>query len=158
MPSNPEVGELPAAIERIGDIINVQEHMAVLLGHVENPRGELKVGQFVTATVNLGIEEGVVEIPTRALVEDGTESVIFVQEKPDEYRFKPRRVSVAHSFKDVVHIRSKLSADQFAKGLQELHEGERVAASQTVQLKAALQQQQLTSARPSEPAGTRTQH
>jgi membrane fusion protein, heavy metal efflux system len=156
LPSNPEVGELPAAIEGIGDIINVQEHMAVLFGHVENPRGELKVGQFVTATVNLGIEEGVVEVPTRALVEDGTESVVFVQEKPDEYCFKPRRVLVAHSYKDVIHVRNKLSADELAQGLQELHAGERVAASQTVQLKATLQQQQLTSAKPPEPA--RSQH
>jgi membrane fusion protein, heavy metal efflux system len=145
LPSNPEVGELPAAIESIGDIINPIEHMAVLVGHVENPRGELRAGQFVTATVALAPEEGVIEIPTRALVEDGNESVVFVQESPQEYRFQPRRVSVARRYFDVVHIHSRLSDEDKARGLQELHEGERVAASETVQLKAALRQQQLTS-------------
>ena len=145
LPANPTVGELPAAIESIGDIINPLEHMALLVGHVENPRGELRAGQFVTARVALLPEQGVVEIPTRALVEDGTESVVFVQESPGEYCFRPRRVSVARRYHDVVHIRSHLTDQEKAKGLQELHNGDRVAASETVQLKAALQQQ-LTSA------------
>jgi len=157
LPANPEVGELPAAIESIGDIINPLEHMALLVGQVENPRGELRAGQFVTARVSLAPEEDIVEIPTRALVEDGTESLVFVQETPEEYRFKPRSVSVARRYHDVVHIRSRLSDEERAKGFQELHEGERVAASETVQLKAALRQQQLTSAGSEPTAGAATQ-
>ncbi len=152
IPANPEVGELPAAIESIGDIINPIEHMAVLVGHVENPRGELRAGQFVKARVTLAPEEGVVEIPTRALVEDGTESVVFVQESPDEFRFQMRRVAVARRYADVVYIRSHLTEEEKLTGVQELHEGERVAASETVQLRASLRQQQLTSAEGTPPA------
>ena len=87
----------------------------------------------MTARVTLAPEEGIVEIPTRALVQDGTESVVFVQENPDEYRFQPRRVSVASKYFDVVHIRSRLNDEQRANGARELHEGDRVAASETVQ-------------------------
>ena len=83
IPSNPELGRMPAAIENIGDMIDQNEHMAVLIGHVENPRGDLRVGQFVTGSVALAPEEGVVEMPTRAVVEDGTESIVFVQENPE---------------------------------------------------------------------------
>lgn len=144
LPANPEVGELPAGIESIGDIINPLEHMAVLVGHVDNTAGDLRAGQFVTARVSLAPEEGIVEIPTRALVQDGTESVVFIQENPNEYRFQPRRVSVARKYNDVVYIRSQLNDEQRATGARELHEGDRVAASETVQLQAALRQRQLT--------------
>jgi membrane fusion protein, heavy metal efflux system len=144
IPANPEIGELPAAVESIGDIINPLEHMAVLVGHVNNTSGDLRAGQFVQARILLSAEEGVVEIPTRALVQDGSESVVFVQEKPDEYRFQPRRVSVARKYYDVVYIRSQLTDEQKAAGEHELHEGERVAASETVQLQAAFRQRQLT--------------
>ena len=142
LPANPELGELPAAIESIGDIINPLEHMALLVGRVDNANGDLRAGQFVTARVTLAPEEGIVEIPTRALVQDGTESVVFVQENPDEYRFQPRRVSVARKYFDVVHIRSRLNDEQKAAGARELHEGDRVAASETVQLQVALLRQQ----------------
>lgn len=144
IPANPEIGELPAAIESIGDIINPLEHMAVLVGHVDNASGDLRAGQFVQARVSLAPEEGVVEIPTRALVQDGTESVVFVQENPDEYRFQPRKVSVARKYYDIVHVRSHLTDEQKATGARELNVGERVAASETVQLLAAFRQRQLT--------------
>ena len=83
-------------------------------------------------------------MPTRALVEDGIESLVFVQDSPDEYRFHPRRVSVVRRSVDVIQVHSQLTELQRAAGMQELREGERVAASQTVQLKAALKQKLLS--------------
>jgi hypothetical protein len=50
---------------------------------------------------------------------------------------------VARKYFDDVHIRSRLNDEQSANGARELHEGDRVAASETVQLQAALRQQQL---------------
>jgi cobalt-zinc-cadmium efflux system membrane fusion protein len=148
LPSSPEVGPLPAAIEKIGDIIDQSEHMALLIGHIDNPRDDLRVGQFVKGSITLPPEEGIVEVPTRAVVLDDGESIVFVQENPNEYRFKPRRVKVVRQFYDVTHIRSQLSDEQKAAGLQELHPGERVVASETVQLKAALRQKQLQAPSP----------
>ncbi len=153
IPANPEIGELPAAIESIGDIINPLEHMAVLVGHVNNASGQLRAGQFVQARVSLAPEEGVVEIPTRALVQDGSESVVFVQENADEYRFEPRKVSVARKYFDVVHIRSHLTDEQKAAGNRELHVGEHVAASETVQLQASFRQKQLTASEAKQQSG-----
>ena len=116
IPANPEIGELPAAVESIGDIINPLEHMAVLVGHVDNVSGDCERGNSSRPACLLSPDEGVVEIPTRALVQDGSESVVFVQEKPDEFRFQPRRVSVARKYYDVVHIRSQLTDEQKAAG------------------------------------------
>ena len=42
IPANPELGELPAAVESIGDIINPLEHMALLVGRVDNEKGDLR--------------------------------------------------------------------------------------------------------------------
>src|SRR5579872_3646397 len=67
--SNPQAVPITGKIDRIGEIIDPNEHMALLAGLVENPNGGLHAGQFITAIVDLPPEADVVEIPTKALVE-----------------------------------------------------------------------------------------
>ena len=43
-------------------------------GHIPNPEGLLRAGQFVTATVELLPPKNVVEVPISAVVEDGKDS------------------------------------------------------------------------------------
>ena len=50
LPANPDLGVLEATIDRIGDIIDPNEHMALLIGSIGNPNGVLPTGQFVSAT------------------------------------------------------------------------------------------------------------
>ena len=139
--SNLQATPITGTIDTIGEIIDPNEHMALLTGMVENPNGQLHAGQFITAIVELPPEQDVVEIPTKALVEDGEESVVFVQPDPEINRFKLRRVSVVRRNFDVVYIRSRLTPKQLHEGLEELREGEHVMAAGALEQKAALQEQ-----------------
>lgn len=138
--SMPEMEPISGTIERVGDVIDPIEHMALVFGKIDNSRDELRAGQFVKATIEIAEEPHLVEIPTRALVEDGVESVVMVQIDPRENRYVSRRVSVARRHHDIVYVRSRLTAEQKQQGLQELHEGEMVVASGALELKAALMQ------------------
>jgi len=140
--SNPAAGEIPCFLDQFGDLIDASEHMALVFGHVPNPDGKFTAGQFVNATIELPPEDDVVEIPTRALVEDGERSVVLVQDPSDPTRFSSRRLSVVRRYHDRVYVRSVLSEEQQQKGVEELHEGERVVAAGALELKEALQQQQ----------------
>jgi cobalt-zinc-cadmium efflux system membrane fusion protein len=142
--SNMEATPISGAIDRIGDTIDPNTHMALVGGAVANQEGRLFAGQFITATIPLPPEPGLVEIPTRALVEDGNESVVLVKTDPKRDRFHRRRVAVARRFSDVVYVRSRLTPEQKNLGLEELHEGELVVAAGALELKAALTAQPLT--------------
>src|SRR5262249_11789734 len=79
------------------------QQTALASGTVENPRGELKVGQFVTVTVELPPPKGEVDLPAEAVVEDGRESLVFVRRTPGE--FVRRRVEVTRRFHDVISVK-----------------------------------------------------
>ncbi|HUY33990.1 MAG TPA: efflux RND transporter periplasmic adaptor subunit [Pirellulales bacterium] len=140
--SNPAAGEIPGFLDEIGDLIDSNEHMALAFGHVPNPEGKFTAGQFINATIELPPEAGVVEIPTRALVEDGEQSVVLVQDPSHPTRFASRRLSVVRRYHDRVYVRSILTEEQKQQGLEELREGERVVSAGALELKEALQQQQ----------------
>lgn len=140
--SNPDAGEMSGFVERIGDTIDPFDHMALVAGEIDNPRGELHSGQFITATIELPPDPDVVEIPTRALVEDGVDSIVLVQTDKRKYSFKPRKLSVVRRERDRVLVRSRLTEDQKARGLQELHLGETVVAAGALELREALLQKQ----------------
>lgn len=142
--SNPNMTPIEGVMDRISDIFDPMEHMAPVAGPVPNPNLELMAGQFITATVDLPLERGVVIVPTRALVEDGEESVVLVEDPSQPHRFTKRRVSVVRRYRDEVYLRSDLTGlDELRKkDVEELHEGELVVASGALELKEALSQKQ----------------
>src|SRR5262249_49478566 len=142
LPSNPELGAIEGQIDRIGDIIDPNEHMALLLGWVQNPARQLKTGQFVTATIEIGTELNVVEIPTTALVDEDNASYVFVQQDPEKPRFTLRRVAVVRRHYDVVYVRSLLSDDEHERGLRELYADELVVSRGALELKEDLVREQ----------------
>jgi cobalt-zinc-cadmium efflux system membrane fusion protein len=149
--SDPEAGTIPGTIDWISEMIDPNEHMGLASGYIDNPRGEYRAGQFIIAQVDLPPEGELVEIPTRALVEDGDESVVLVQMDPSKNRYTRRRVSVARRYHDVVHIRSFLTPEQKEDGYEELHVGEQVVACGALELKEALQQRQAAAKADSHP-------
>src|SRR5262249_40050398 len=86
-PGEPSRGEL----ERVGEVIDPNQHTALVCGRVDNVSGQLRVGQFVTAEVELLPSPGEVEVPTTGLVEDGRASILFVQPDPSKPVFVRRR-------------------------------------------------------------------
>jgi cobalt-zinc-cadmium efflux system membrane fusion protein len=97
--------------------------------------------------------KNVVEVPISALVEDGKDSIVFVQPDPNEPVYTMRRVEVTNRFDQMAYVRSTLTAkvgDEHAQGVQPLHVGERVLTAGALELKAALETKESESAKPEE--------
>jgi cobalt-zinc-cadmium efflux system membrane fusion protein len=137
-------------ISDIGYLIDPNQHTAVVKGYIDNPGEVLRAGQFISATVQLPPPEDVVEVPIDAVVDDGQQSVVFVQADPKKHPdyFTMRRVVLMQRFDRTAFVRSK----PFAKGEQRtaeeeelgilpkeaLDRGERILQTGVGELKAAL--------------------
>ncbi len=140
VPAHPELGEIPGEIDRFSPMIDPNEHMALLVGSVRNP-GILRANQFVTADVGIPVEPGVVEIPANAVIDVGSDAIVFVQADPAVHKFHRRRVRIVQRYFDVVYVRSELSDEQKAAGLQEVHVSDAVIAGGLLELEDFSQQQ-----------------
>jgi hypothetical protein len=105
-----EAKPIPSQISEIRPFIDPTVHAALVKGYVPNSEGKLVVGQNITATVELPPAPNEVVVPTSALVEDGSERVIFVQPNVKENVYEMRHVQVLRRGKDkdgrpVVHLR-----------------------------------------------------
>ncbi len=129
-------------IDRIGYIVDPNQHTNLVIGLANNADGRMRVGQFVTASVRLPPPLGVVSVPSSALVEDGKESALFVQADPKKPRYTLKRVVVTHRFQDMAYVRSQLSAEQKKAGLSEVKPGEWLVTGGAIELKAAMEEVQ----------------
>jgi cobalt-zinc-cadmium efflux system membrane fusion protein len=124
-------------VDQIASVIDPNQHTALMTGQVDNSSGLLRAGQFVTATIKVPPSKYEVEVPTGALVEDGFESVVFVQPDPDKPCFERRRVCVARRFQDVVYLQA-LPQGRDADKMDTIRPGERVVSSGAVLLNEAM--------------------
>ena len=135
-------------VDDISYLIDPNQHTAVVRGHIPNPDGLLRAGRnFITASVELLPPKDVVEVPIGAIVEDGNESVVFVQPDAKQPVFTLRRVEVTNRFDHTAYVRSgPLSNNELADGKQSakelLREGERVLTAGVLELKTVLADKQ----------------
>jgi cobalt-zinc-cadmium efflux system membrane fusion protein len=146
------VGTAPVRglVDDIGYLIDPNQHTAVVRGHIPNPGGVLRGGQFVTATVELLPPKEVVEVPISAVVEDGKESIVFVQSDPEKPIYTMRRVEVTNRFDRTAYVRSVVASKEEKEPAaagedreptlpkEPLRAGERVLTAGVLELKAAL--------------------
>jgi cobalt-zinc-cadmium efflux system membrane fusion protein len=132
-------------IQQIGKIIDPQQHTALVMGHVDNPRGHLLAGQFATALVNLPPDPTEVEVPTDALIENGVESIVLVQSEPGRFEYQLRRVAVRRRNADYACLRTKLTDEEKKRGLTTLQIGERVVTVAALELTAVFKELKDTS-------------
>jgi cobalt-zinc-cadmium efflux system membrane fusion protein len=135
-------------IDDIGYLIDPNQHTAVLKGHIDNPRGRLRAGQFISATVELPPPAHVVEVPMSAIMEDGQQCIVFVQTDAGKSHYTMRRVVVTQRFEDTAFVRStpsrkeeQLTPEEKELGMlpgEPLRPGERVLTTAVNELKAAL--------------------
>lgn len=97
---------LHGTIDEIGYVIDPNMHTAVIKGYVENPSKRIRGGQYVKTAVRIPPPQGVVEIPVDALIDDGIQSLVFIQGEAGKHRFSMRRVEVTHRFERTVFVRS----------------------------------------------------
>ena len=137
--ADPDAAPLEGRIDKVGYISDPAQHTVMVMGRVDNPGGRLRAGQFITATVRVPPSPHEVVVPAVAVVEDGHESIAFVQPDPKQPCYTLRRVAVAWRSQKEVHVRATLGPDERAHGLQPLQPGERVVANAAIQLKSALE-------------------
>jgi cobalt-zinc-cadmium efflux system membrane fusion protein len=135
-------------ITEIGYLIDPSQHTAVIKGYIDNPRGLIRAGQFVTATVKLPAPADVVEVPTDAVVDDGLQCVVFVQTDAEKQYYTMRRVELTQRFDNTVFVRSKpfpkdeqRTTEEEESGLlpkEALTRGELILKTGVGELKAAL--------------------
>jgi membrane fusion protein, heavy metal efflux system len=144
------VAPISGYVDDIGYLIDPNQHTAIVRGHIPNADGLLRAGQFVTATVELLPPKDVVEVPISALVEDGKDSIVFVQTDPKEPIYTMRRVEVLTRFDRTAFVRSapalKKNTERRAKDesqssapVELLHEEDRVITAGALELKTALE-------------------
>ena len=92
------------------------------MGWLDNSKGRLAVGQFVTASIQLPPVPGEVAVAESSLIEDGNSTTLFVETDLDNREFSRRKVKVASRTAGIVHIESN-PRDGIC---QALHPGERV--------------------------------
>lgn len=144
--SDPRLQPFPGTIDKIGDIIDPNQHTALILGQVDNAEGRLRAGQFIMATIEIPPSPDEVVIPTTALVEDGYDSIVFVQPDPAKPEFAMRRVVVARRQQNDVFVRSRVNPKEKPSASSEkrlplspIQPGERVVASGALELKAKVE-------------------
>ena len=139
---------IPGYISDIGYLIDLNQHTVPVKGYIDNKEGKLRAGQFISASIELPAPPDVVEVPAKAVVEDGQQSVVFVQPDPKVQNYTMRRVELTVRFETTVFVRSKpfakgeeLTAEDEELGMlpkEALHPGERVLESGVNELKKEL--------------------
>jgi cobalt-zinc-cadmium efflux system membrane fusion protein len=126
-------------VEAISPLIDPTQHTGVVMGWVDNSKARLRSSQFVIAKIDLPAPENTAAIPTTALVEDGTDSIVFVQPDPKKAEYQMKRVVVTKRFSDQVFVKSQLIEEEIKKGFSPLTPGvDRVVTQGALEMKDAL--------------------
>jgi cobalt-zinc-cadmium efflux system membrane fusion protein len=144
-PTAPKVQPQAGTIEAISPVIDSTQHTALAMGAVDNPidptsgKGVLYAGQFIEASITLTAPKDAVSIPSAALLDDGSETVVFVQPDPEKPVFTMKRVVALKRYNDVSQIKMTLTQEEIKKGYKPLLPGERVVSVSALELRAALE-------------------
>ena len=141
--SYPQGKPLSGSFSLIGDIVDSNRDTALVTGWVDNAAGLLRVGQFVTATIELPADPSLVVVPGSALIGDkgsgeGNSAAVFVETSDELREFTRRKVRVRRRDGNSVFICRQPTVDEREHGFETLHAGERVIVSGVRELAAEL--------------------
>ncbi len=139
---------IPGTFELIGNIVDPNQHTAAVMGWLDNRDGRLRAGQFVTALVELPAAAGEVVVPDTAIVQDGTQCVVFVAADETGREVTRRRIALVSRGPDVAYIRSEPTDAERSKGCEKLSADEWVVISGCIELDGALENELATTALP----------
>lgn len=144
--SDPNDIPVPGKIDTIGNIIDPTQHSGAVMGSLDNSDGRLSIGQFVTATIQLPADPGMVAVPTSALIEDGEGGVVFVEVDAGHHDFARRKVAVVRRGRELAYIRSQPTRDESRAGAEPLLGGQRIIVSGGLELSSELDDLQSSNA------------
>jgi cobalt-zinc-cadmium efflux system membrane fusion protein len=134
--ADPDAEPLHGWFDEIGTAVDPNTGTAPLKGPVENPGGRLRPGQFVRVTIEVPRASRELAVPASALVQEGKDSLVFVQPDPRKLEYVRRRVLVVRCGRDVVHVRSPLTPEEERQGSEALRPGEQIVTAGAVELQA----------------------
>jgi len=137
--SQPKSEGYPGTFEVIGNIVDPSQHTLAVMGYLANPKGHLRVGQFITTTVELPASSNEVMIPDGALVEAGSGRNVFVASDVEGCQVTRRKVAVVDRSDGKVYIHERPTAAERASGCEELRPGEWVISAGSIELAGALE-------------------
>ena len=105
--SRPQVPEVTGQIEMIGNVIDPNQHTAVVQGWIDNALGELRVGQFVEAVVQTPHAADLAELPSSGLLDDGAKKFVFVALDDKLTRVQRREVRLTRRTASTVFVSSE---------------------------------------------------
>ncbi len=121
-------------VERIGDVVDPNQHTVALQGWIDNVDGRLRSGQFVTATIDSPPAAGLVSLPSSAVIDQGATGILFVSPDKDVGQFSRRTVSIARRSFGEVWIHVTPDEESLRAGASGLAEGEWVVTSGALSL------------------------
>lgn len=140
---------LSGSFDRIGSIIDPNQHTALVLGWVDNSRSKLRVGQFITAQIDLPLEHAAISVPQTAVIDQDGENYVFVvtgkvQGEGDANetftKFSRRLVEPMHRREGKVCLRSpSRSSDATPDAMPPLQPGDLVVSVGGVELASELE-------------------
>jgi cobalt-zinc-cadmium efflux system membrane fusion protein len=119
----------PGTLQKIGAVIDPNQHTALVMGRVNNPDGELRIGQSTTVSIDVPPQPGELEVPTQAVIEDGTGSIVFLQSNRDDKQLIKRFVKVIRRTQNTITVKSEPDS---------IVSGQRVVTSGALLLKEAM--------------------
>lgn len=125
-----QTGMEPAVgrFEKLGAVIDPMQHTGTVSGWVDNQKGKLFLGQFVTATVRLPADPALLAVPLEAVVEDADGTAVFAATDPDGRTFARRPVAVAVRGRDFIFLRKEPTPTEVARGAKRMSGTDRVIA------------------------------
>ena len=110
LPSNPGAKPVAGRIDVIGEVIDPNQHTAILQGSIDNSNDELRVGQFIEAMLDLPTHAKALEVPIRALIEQGAKQWILVSRSDDMTRWERVPVNVLRRTSQVAWVEASSDA------------------------------------------------
>lgn len=136
--ANPDDPLIHGEFNVIGKVIDVTQHSGKVLGWVDNRSGQLYIGQFINAIVQLPPSPAEVSIPESAILEDANLSRVFVVDPSHPSRFTMRRVVLLRHAKGRAVIAARPTDQQRLAGAEPLALDETVVASGVLELDSQL--------------------
>lgn len=96
--SGAEGATLRGNFDQIGNIIDPNQHTALVMGWVDNREGRLRVGQFVTAEVGLPADPNETAVPKAAIVDLAGEAYVFVHPEAGKPVYRRVRINREREF------------------------------------------------------------
>lgn len=123
--------------ESIGNVLDPMQHTAIVKGWLDNPDGQLRVGQFVTATIDLPNRSGLAIVPVTSLIDEGSRTFVFVAQEPEKTSFARREVQVVRRGAVMAQLQiDPLPGATVDPKSPQLQVGQRVVSSGAIELAA----------------------